>query len=94
MFYRLHHAILGVLFVTIANAILGTIVASYVFGGVTGHASDYLVKGFVLAGQNMIQASFWARIPSNLVDKTIAVLPAFILLRAFCKKKLIVGRCS
>ena len=93
-FQRLHHAILTVLLVTIANAVLGTIVAAYVFGGVTGHASDYLVKGFILAGQNLVQASFWARIPANLVDKTIAVLPAYALLRLFCRRKIIVGRCE
>jgi energy-coupling factor transport system substrate-specific component len=90
---RLHHAILAVLLVTIANAVLGTIVATYLFAGVTGHASDYLVNGFLIAGQSMIQASFWARIPANLVDKTIAVLPAYMLLRYFCRKRLVAGRC-
>jgi energy-coupling factor transport system substrate-specific component len=93
-FRRLHHAILAVLLVTIANAVLGTIVATYLFAGVTGHASDYLVNGFLIAGQSMIQASFWARIPANLVDKTIAVLPAYMLLRYFCRKRLVAGRCE
>lgn len=93
-FCRLHHAILTVLLVTIANAVLGTIVATYLFSGVTGHASDFLVNGFVIAGQSMVQASFWARIPANLVDKTIAVLPAYVLLRFFCSKRLVAGRCE
>ncbi len=42
---------------------------------------DYLVTGLVAAGQSILSASFWARIPANLFDKTIAVLAAYFVFR-------------
>jgi energy-coupling factor transport system substrate-specific component len=67
--------------VTLANAVLGAFIAFFVFGGVTGHASDYLVTGLILAGQSLFAADFWARIPANLIDKSVAVGIAFLAFR-------------
>lgn len=64
---------------SLANAVLGAGISAFAFGGITVHASDYLVTGLILAGQSMLSASFWARIPLNLIDKGIAVALAFIL---------------
>ncbi len=63
--------------VALANAVLGGMVDFYFFGGVTTHPSDYIVTGLVLAGQSLVGAAFWARIPLNLIDKGIAVAFAF-----------------
>lgn len=63
--------------VTFANAVLGSFIAYFVFGGPTGHASDNLVTALLLAGGNLFTAAFWARIPTNLIDKGIAVLFAY-----------------
>lgn len=64
--------------VTLANAIIGGMVAYFVFGGRTNHGSDNLVTALILAGQSLFQAVFWARIPANLVDKAIAVFFAVL----------------
>lgn len=64
--------------VAMANAILGGMVDYYFFKGVTTHPSDYLVTGLLLAGQSLLGAAFWARIPINLVDKGLAVAIAFL----------------
>lgn len=73
-------AILSILSVTLANSLLGSLVAVFFFGGLAGHASDYLVTGFLLAGQSLLSAAFWARIPANLIDKGIAVGVAVLVL--------------
>ncbi|MBU8914380.1 MAG: hypothetical protein KOO61_10185 [Spirochaetales bacterium] len=65
------------LLVAFANSILGGVIASFVYGGVTGVGVDYLVTGLVAAGQSIVSAAFWARLPANLFDKTIAVLAAY-----------------
>jgi energy-coupling factor transport system substrate-specific component len=67
--------------VTAANALLGALIAAYAYGGITTHPSDQLSNGLILFGQSIIAASFWARIPLNLIDKGIAVAAAYGLRR-------------
>jgi energy-coupling factor transport system substrate-specific component len=80
-------AMLAALAVTLANALFGAVVAYYVFGGITGHASDYLVTGFIIAGQSLLSASFWARIPANLIDKGLAVAAAMAVARIWTPRR-------
>jgi len=63
----------------LANSVIGAVIAAYAYGGIAVHASDYLVAGLILAGQSILSASFWARIPINLIDKGLAVAIAFLL---------------
>jgi len=65
--------------IALANAVIAAPIAAYAYGGITVHASDYLVAGLILAGQSILSAAFWARIPINLIDKGIAVAVAFLL---------------
>jgi len=65
--------------VAMANAILGGIIAAFLFGGVTGVGIDFLVTGLVASGQSLLTASFWARVPANIIDKTIAIFVAYFL---------------
>jgi energy-coupling factor transport system substrate-specific component len=78
-FHTVGDALLVSLLVAIANAILGGIVAAFVFGGLTTVGLDYLVTGLVSAGQSLLTAAFWARVPVNLIDKTVAIFIAFFL---------------
>lgn len=67
------------LIVTISNALLGSIIATFVFGGITQTNLDYLVTGLAIAGRSIFSAAFLARIPANLIDKGIALGIAFLL---------------
>lgn len=71
--------------VTFANSLLGAIIGLYAYGGVTTHPSDYLITGLVLVGQSILAASFWARIPLNLIDKVIALTMAYGIARSSTK---------
>jgi energy-coupling factor transport system substrate-specific component len=75
------HALLAVVLVTASNSLLGALIATYWYGGITGGAAvDYVVVGLLATGRTVLSAAFLARIPVNLVDKGIAVFTAFILL--------------
>lgn len=80
-FNNIGNVLLASLLVALANSVLGSIVAAYVYGGVTGVGVDYLVTGLVAAGQSIVSATFWARVPANLFDKTIAVIIAYFVRR-------------
>ena len=72
---------LAVLLVALVNAILGAIVAYFLFEGDSGVVIDQVVSSLLHMGQPLSSAVFWARIPANLADKLITVLAAFSLLR-------------
>ena len=78
-FGTMSYAILASLLVTLSNSLLGAVIATFMFGGITEVAVDYLVTGLMVAGQSLLSATFWARIPANLIDKTIAVFIAFMI---------------
>ena len=67
--------------VTLANSVIGAFTATFVFGGVTLHTSDFLVTGFLMGGQQLLEASFWARVPLNLIDKGLAVGVAYFVVK-------------
>ncbi len=74
------HALVAVLLVTASNSLLGALIATFLYGGITGTAAvDYVVVGLLAAGRTVLSAAFLARIPANLVDKGIAVFVAFVL---------------
>lgn len=76
-FQSVGEALMASLAVAMANAVLGGFVAAFLYGGITGAGIDFLVTGMVAAGQSVLTASFWARVPANLFDKTAAVLIAY-----------------
>ena len=78
-FATLGEALVASIAVALANSVLGALIATYLFGGLTAVGVDYLVTGLVAAGQSILTASFWARVPANLFDKTVAVLVAFVV---------------
>ena len=76
-FASVGQALLVSLAVAFANAVLGAVIAAFLFGGITGVGVDYLVSGLVTSGQSLLSASFWARVPANIIDKTVAVFVAY-----------------
>lgn len=72
--------LIAILLVTAANSLLGAVIVTFMYGGITGSAAvDYIVVGLLAAGRKIFSAAFLARIPVNLVDKGIAVGAAYAL---------------
>jgi energy-coupling factor transport system substrate-specific component len=82
-FRDLFDVVVVALLVTLFNAICGAVIATFLFGGMTGATIDYLVTGFLASGRTIFSAAFWARVPASLVDKTLSVLVAWLLVRRF-----------
>mgnify|MGYP006290164541 CR=1 FL=1 len=86
-FEDLFDVVLVSLAVTMANAVCGAVVATFLFGGITGAAIDFLVTGFLASGRSVLSSTFWARVPANLVDKSLSILFAWALYRRVRARK-------
>ncbi|GAB1484104.1 hypothetical protein MASR2M78_29210 [Treponema sp.] len=75
-FPRPAYITVSILLVTIANAILGSFIATFMFSGYTGVQIDYIIYALTETGMSLGSATFWGRIPTNLIDKMIAVYAA------------------
>jgi energy-coupling factor transport system substrate-specific component len=69
--------IVAIFAVALGNSVLGSMIATFLYGGITLHGADFLVAGLLMGGQSLFEAAFWARVPINLVDKAIAVVLAY-----------------
>ena len=78
-FKTLFGVFLVIIYTTLANAILGALVVTIVFGGITYEEVDYIVKVILMTGQSVFSSAFIARIFINLVDKGISVLFAYLI---------------
>lgn len=81
-FSKVWHVAVAIVSVSLWNALLGTPIAMVVNGGVDGNAgTNLLIAGMRAFGTDLASAAFVARIPANLLDKGIACVIAWIILR-------------
>ena len=66
----------------IAAAVVSAPVVAYLFGGVTGSGSAFIVALFLKAGQQVLSAALLSGLAAEPVDKTLQVLFAALLYRA------------
>lgn len=71
------HALLAGLWIALANAFIGAVVAATLFTGDTEHAVDFVATALYSLGQSVFSAAFFARVPVNIADKTIAAFLAY-----------------
>lgn len=75
------HVVIATVAVALANAIMGAPIAVVVYGGIQGSGIDLATAGFLALGRDILSAAFLARVPINLVDKGIAVIIAWLILK-------------
>jgi len=73
--------IVGAILAVVAP-LVGTVIATYVYGGLTGGGIDILVAGLLGAGADIFTAAFIPRVGSNLVDKLLSVVVVMLVLKA------------
>jgi energy-coupling factor transport system substrate-specific component len=66
----------------IVSAIVSAPVVVYLFGGVTGSGSAFVVAFFLKAGQQLLNSAVLSGLTTEPVDKTLQVLLAALLYRA------------
>jgi energy-coupling factor transport system substrate-specific component len=59
--------------IAIVAPIVGTFIATYVYGGLTGGGIDIFTAGLMKSGADVFTAAFIPRIGANLVDKLLSV---------------------
>lgn len=71
----------GLLLATVA-AILSAPVTAFLFGGVTASGADLITALLRQTGQNILQAVLLSGMSSEVVDKSICAIVAFLIFRA------------
>lgn len=72
---------LGVFIMSVFSALVGAIIAGYVFNGVTSSGSTYLVKIFEAIGLNTITSVFLVQFFMDYIDRFISVFIALKLIK-------------
>lgn len=61
--------------------LIGTPIATYVYGGITGDFNDVIFTWLVQSGQKIFTAAFIPRIASNIVDKILSSVLVALLIK-------------
>ncbi len=71
--------------IAVVAPIIGTTIATYVYGGLTGGGLDIFTAGLMKAGSSVFAAAFIPRIWSNLLDKIPSVFIVWGIIMALPK---------
>jgi energy-coupling factor transport system substrate-specific component len=74
-------AIITGLILSVVAPLIGTPIAVYVYGGLTGDANDILFTWLLTSGQRIFTAAFIPRITGNFIDKIISCLVVAFLVQ-------------
>ena len=58
----------------LGNSLLGALIVTFVYGGITGEPLDAIVRTLIITGRGVFTSAFLGRIFINVVDKGIALL--------------------
>ncbi len=72
---------IGMIIVTVTSSIVASIIAAYVFGGITSSGSSFIVMYLKEAGVNIITSVFSTQILTDLLDKAIVISLVIYLIK-------------
>lgn len=87
--------VIGIIGVTLISSVVASIIAAYVFGGITSSGSSFIVMYLKEAGVNIITSIFSTQILTDLLDKVIVIslviysikiIPESLKIRHFSEK--------
>ena len=78
--YNIIIALIIGLILSIVAPLIGTPIAIFLFGGLTGSGMDFVILWLKSTGQNLFSAVFIGKITANLLDKFVSSLIVFLLL--------------
>jgi energy-coupling factor transport system substrate-specific component len=79
--FNLKTAIIGGLILSVLCPLIGTPIAVWVYGGITGSGNDIIFVWLKNSGQSIFTSAFIPRITGNLVDKIASCLLVFLSLK-------------
>lgn len=81
-YHTVVHVVIASCLVALWNAMLGAPIAMIVYGGVDSNVgTNLMIAGMQAIGADLGSAAFIARIPTNLIDKGIACVIGWIILK-------------
>lgn len=89
--FNLKTAVITGLILSIVAPLIGTPIAVFVYGGVTGGGTDLIFAWLLASGQKIFTAAFIPRITGNLLDKIASCILVALLLKKI-PKNLISGK--
>lgn len=72
---------IGMIIVTLTSSIVASIIAAYVFGGITTSGSSFIVMYLKEAGVNIITSVFSTQILTDLLDKAVVISLVIYLIK-------------
>ena len=83
--FNLKTALMTGALLSVVAPLIGTPIAVWVFGGITGDGNDFLFLWLQQSGQKMFTAAFIPRITGNIIDKIASCLLVSFLLNRLPK---------
>ncbi len=78
--FNLMKAVVTGLVLAIVAPLIGTPIVVWIYGGLTGGSTDFIVSWLLASGQSIFTAAFLPRIAGNLVDKVVSCVIAYMLI--------------
>lgn len=94
MFTKPLKVVISIVVVTMVSIIIGTPIVTYVYGGITGTGSTYLTAFLLATGKSMFQSIFTSQIVSELSDKGLSILIAYLIIKAMSDRMLVNFPCG
>ncbi len=79
--FNLKTAIVTGLVLSVVAPLIGTPIAIWIYGGLTGGGSDFLVAWLLSTGSSIFTAAFIPRITGNLVDKIASCILVAVMIQ-------------
>ncbi|TGA96133.1 ECF transporter S component [Sporolactobacillus shoreae] len=80
--YTLKIAVLSGIIVGFVAPVIGTIIAVFLFGGLTGGGQDAFVLFFKQTGASLFTSAFIPRLIDNIIDKNISAILVYFVIRS------------
>jgi len=79
-------AIITGLILSVICPLIGTPIAIWLYGGITGSGNDFIFMWLIKSGKDIFTAAFIPRITGNIIDKVFSCLLVVFLVRALPEK--------
>jgi energy-coupling factor transport system substrate-specific component len=79
--FNLFVSLITGIILAIVAPLVGTPIAVWIYGGLTGGGTDFLVAWLLKSGQSIFTAAFLPRILGNFIDKIASCLIAYLVIK-------------
>jgi energy-coupling factor transport system substrate-specific component len=86
LFRKWWQAILSGVIITVALSIIAIPIRVYMFGGVTGSGTDFIIAYLMATGRDLFSAVIISVITDNLIDKVVTALLAWAIVKGLPKR--------